>query len=224
MTLSEPNLYKVEAKIVRVCSERRVEILSRRRLVIFVVVISALLTIGAVVAVVGDPAGRMTAYYYGTVIDYEQLAAERAEAGEFVYCTARPSTDLRATETILDCYDTIEEADQKLLEYRPDLADVLSGHEVSGAEAAKPASKMAMLSCSADITLHYNASYDTPIPGFIGICWSVDPANVNTYSHWINGIACVRFWQFSGETGNHVNVCQTYWYFYYGVGSLQWLG
>ena len=65
--------------------------------------------------------GTATAYYYGETWDYYELLAEHNAPGMWISCVTRPSESIFDLTVELDCYDTIEEANQKVLEYRPDL-------------------------------------------------------------------------------------------------------
>ncbi len=65
--------------------------------------------------------GTVTAYYYGETWDYYELQAARNGPGMWLHCVTRPNESIFDLTVELDCYDTIEEANQKLLEYRPDL-------------------------------------------------------------------------------------------------------
>ncbi|RMG84106.1 MAG: hypothetical protein D6712_11850 [Chloroflexi bacterium] len=92
---------------------------SKKFLIIAAIIL--LIIVGITAVVVARNSASMTAYYYGEVWNYQELEVEQNAKGMLLYCVTRPNESIFDPTTELDCYDTVEEANQKLLEYRPDL-------------------------------------------------------------------------------------------------------
>ncbi|RMG84107.1 MAG: hypothetical protein D6712_11855 [Chloroflexi bacterium] len=93
---------------------------NKKALIIAAIILLIIVGITAVV-IAGNSTGTVTAYYYGETWDYYELKAAHNGPGMWLHCVARPNESIFDPTVELDCYDTIEEANQKVLEYRPDL-------------------------------------------------------------------------------------------------------
>jgi len=155
--------------------------------------------------------------YYNEIIEYNKLASEKQAVGENVYCTF-VSSNSKTNTTVGYCYDTMQEADEKLLEFRPDLEQQVSSSPTWTGSAT------GMSWGTRNMTFYYNSFYTTNIPSLTNICWSNDNVGITIYSVWVNGPACARLRQFANRAGNYANVCASSAYLQFGMGSFQWLG
>jgi hypothetical protein len=163
---------------------------------------------------VPDPAKQpqgaaIIAHYYGDVMPYEQLAAEKSKTGQYVHCVVRTGNP----DSIViheDCYNTISESDRKANVYR---------------KAVSSNSVQPLSGCFKWVSLFYNAGYNSVIPWYNQVC--SHRQNDASYMYSDNMLyegTCFRVYDFANYNGNSSAVCATYFYYYHAVGSFQYLG